>query len=277
MAIVLHTRAMTDRFDEAGAAFAKLCRTMHTLRAPGGCAWDAEQTFTSLKPYLIEEAYETIEAMESGDTAAHCEELGDLLLQVVFQAEIAQETQAFSVAHVVRGIDEKLIRRHPHVFADAKADSAAGALQQWETIKAQERPAKKGRLDGVPRALPGLTRAFRVGEKAAAVGFDWPDISGSIAKINEEWAELEEAMRTPEKPHPIHEEMGDMLFALVNLCRHLKIDPEEALRHTIDKFQRRFKHMETAMANAQKSLEDAPLEELDALWNEAKKLERSAS
>jgi MazG family protein len=281
-AAVLVTVPMSDRFDEAGAAFAQLCRTMHKLRAPGGCAWDAEQTMTSLKPYLVEEAFEVIDAIEDNDTAGHCEELGDLLLQVVFQSEIAQETSLFDVAAVTRGIDAKLIRRHPHVFAGVEANSASGALKQWEAIKAEERAAKggkakkKGRLDGIPRAMPGLLRAWRMGEKAAAVGFDWPDAKGSKAKVDEEWQELEEAMGTPGGEAAVREEMGDLLFALVNLCRHLGLDPEDALRQTIDKFQRRFAHIEQGMEAKGKPMQGAPLEELDALWNEAKKLEKRA-
>ena len=265
---------MDDRFHNAGAAFVALCQVMARLRAPGGCAWDAEQTFTSLKPYLIEEAYETLEAMESGDAAAHCEELGDLLLQVVFQAEIANETQSFDAAQVARGITDKLVRRHPHVFADAEADTAASALKKWEDIKATERPAHKGRLAGVPRALPGLLRAFRTGEKAAAVGFDWPDTTGSRAKVAEEWGELQEAMDAGTSPRAIQEEMGDLLFALVNLCRHLKIDPEESLRLTIEKFHQRFQYVEQKTATVGQGMEGATLDALNALWEEAKSLER---
>lgn len=266
-----------DRFRRAGAAFERLCRTMHTLRAPGGCPWDREQTLASLKPYLIEEAYETLEAMESGDAREHCEELGDLLLQVVFQAEIAQETKLFDTAGVATAINDKLVRRHPHVFAGAKADDAAGALQNWEAIKATERPKTKGRLDGIPRALPGLTRAARTGEKAAAVGFDWADVAGSKAKVDEELRELEEALAAPRdaaNSAAIKEEMGDLLFALVNLCRHLRLDPEEALRGTIEKFQQRFRHLEQSMGARGRSLESASLDELNQLWEEAKSRER---
>ena len=271
------SQATQDRFRRAGAAFEQLCRTLHTLRAPGGCAWDREQTLASLKPYLIEEAYETLEAMESGNAREHCEELGDLLLQVVFQSEIAQETNLFDTAAVATAINDKLIRRHPHVFADAKADDAAGALQNWEAIKATERPKTKGRLDGVPRAMPGLLRAMRTGEKAAAVGFDWPNTAGSKAKVHEELAELEEALAgsgDAANQASIKEEMGDLLFALVNLCRHLKLDPEEALRGTIEKFQQRFRHLELSMGAANRSIEAASLDELNQLWEEAKSRER---
>lgn len=261
---------MTDRFTRAAEAFATLCRTMAKLRAPGGCPWDAEQTFATLTPYLIEEAYETIEAIESGDPKAHCEELGDVLLQVVFQAEIANETQTFDAEAVARAINDKLIRRHPHVFSDAAvADDANQALRNWETIKASERKSDKGTLDGVPRALPGLTRAFRTGEKAAAVGFDWPDIRGSIDKVDEEWQELQHAMKSTDR-HAIESEMGDTLFAMVNLCRHLRLDPEAALRQTIEKFQKRFRYVEQNIQARGKKVHDATLDEMDDLWEEAK-------
>ena len=261
---------MSDRFIEAAEAFATLCRTMAKLRAPGGCPWDAEQSFASLKPYLIEEAYETLEAIESGDPKAHCDELGDLLLQVVFQAEIANETQMFDAAAVARAINAKLIRRHPHVFGDAAvANDAKHALRNWETIKATERKADKGALDGVPRALPGLTRAYRTGEKAAAVGFDWPAIQGSIDKVSEEWQELQHAVETTDR-QAITNEMGDTLFALVNLCRHLKLDPEDALRHTIEKFQKRFRYVEKHIQAQGKKMPDATLNEMNVLWEAAK-------
>ena len=261
---------MTDRFTQAADAFATLCRTMAKLRAPGGCPWDAEQSFATLKPYLIEEAYETLEAIESGDPKAHCEELGDVLLQVVFHSEIANETQMFDAAAVARAINDKLIRRHPHVFADAAvADDANHALRNWETIKASERKADKGALDGVPRALPGLTRAYRTGEKAAAVGFDWPAIQGSIDKVTEEWQELQSAVKSTDR-HAMANEMGDTFFALVNLCRHLKLDPEDALRQTIEKFQKRFRYVEQNIQAHGKKFHDATLDEMNVLWEEAK-------
>lgn len=274
---------MTERFKRAGNAFENLCRIMAHLRAPGGCPWDREQTLDSLKPYLIEEAYETLEAMESGDPKAHREELGDLLLQVVFQAEIAQETAVFDVADVADAIRTKLIRRHPHIFdpesGEATAPGAATvtvteSLHRWETIKATERPAHKGRLAGVPRAMPGLLRAFRTGEKAAAVGFDWPDAHGSRAKVAEEWLELQEAMDEKADPARVQEEMGDVLFALVNLCRHLKLDPEEALRTTIEKFHQRFQHVEKSLAAQGREPQKASLDELNQLWEDAKSIER---
>lgn len=252
-----------------------LCRTMAKLRAPGGCPWDREQTFATLKPYLIEEAYEALEAIESGDTTAHCQELGDVLLQVVFQAEIANETASFDLAAVAQAINDKLVRRHPHVFGDAAvADNAGHALRNWEAIKASERKPEQGTLDGVPRALPGLTRAFRTGEKAAAVGFDWPDIQGSRDKVHEEWDELQRAIDGGDRHH-ITEEMGDTLFALVNLCRHLKLDPEDALRHTIEKFQKRFRYVEQKLGAQGQKIHDATLDVMNALWEEAKSQDKT--
>jgi tetrapyrrole methylase family protein/MazG family protein len=265
---------MTDRHKQAGLAFENLCRILGRLRAPGGCPWDAEQTMDSLKPYLLEEAYETLEAIESGDPAAHREELGDLLLQVVFQAEIAQETATFDAQAVAQAVSDKLVRRHPHVFGTDKEHTAAGALHRWETVKASERPKHKGRLAGVPRALPGLLRAFRTGEKAAAVGFDWPNMSGSRAKVAEEWQELQEALDENAQPAKIKDEMGDVLFALVNLCRHLKLDPEEALRGTIEKFHQRFQHLETTLQAQGRDPREATLDQLNQLWEDAKSLER---
>lgn len=260
---------MMDRFDKAGAAFAELCRVMARLRAPGGCPWDQEQTLESLKPYLLEEAYETLEAIEEGTPEDHCEELGDLLLQVVFQAEITQET-AFDVADVADGIREKLIRRHPHVFKDASVAGSKEVVANWEAIKAQERPDSKGLLDGLPKALPALTRAYRTGEKVAGVGFDWPDSNGPRAKVLEEWNEIEEAISQEQGASVVQSEIGDMLFALVNYSRHLGIDPESALRGTIERFHQRFRYIEAAMKRGGTSIREASLDSLNDLWEEAK-------
>jgi len=248
---------------------------MGRLRAPGGCPWDREQTLESLKPYLIEEAYETLEAIEDRDLAEHCEELGDLLLQIVFQAELRAEAQEFDAADVANGISDKLVRRHPHVFGDVKADSAAGALRSWEGVKATERKGKTGRLDGVPKTMPALLRAFRMSEKAAAIGFDWPDIASVAKKVEEEWQELHEAQAndTSERTRLIEEELGDLLFALTSYARHLKVDPESALRGAADKFARRFKHVEEDLKAMGKQGQKLPIEELERLWQEAKNTE----
>lgn len=260
-----------DRFERAGTALARLCRLMADLRAPGGCPWDAEQTLDSLKPYLIEEAYEVIEALEQGCPDKHCEELGDLLLQVVFQAEVVQETGGFDMEAVSKAIVDKLVRRHPHVFGDSDAADAAGALRNWESIKAKERTSKQSALDGIPGTLPALLRAMRTGEKAAAIGFDWPSIDGVEAKVREEWQEVHDALT--QGPARISEEMGDLLFALVNWSRHLGVDPEAALRDATNKFQRRFRHVERRVLEKGSTPADESLDALERLWQEAKSLE----
>jgi tetrapyrrole methylase family protein/MazG family protein len=262
-----------DRFEKAGEAFAQLCRIMARLRAPGGCPWDREQTPQTLKPYLIEEAYETIDAIDAGDPGALREELGDLLLQVVFHAELGQETGVFDIAGVAAAISEKLVRRHPHVFGDENADGAGGALRNWEAVKAKERPAGKGSLASIPRGLPALLRAMRSGEKAGAVGFDWSKPEDVAAKVDEEWGELRHAMEH-EPPEAVSEELGDLLFAIVNLSRRLSVDAESALQFATDKFQRRFAFMERALAAEGRGLADATMDELDRLWEQAKAEER---
>ena len=250
---------------------------MGRLRAPGGCPWDSEQTLESLKPYLIEEAYETLEALEAGDPAKHCEELGDLLLQIVFQAEICAQAKTFDAADVANGISQKLIRRHPHVFGEFHAKDAAGALKSWEAVKAKERQGKVGRLDGVPKSMPALLRAFRTSEKAAAIGFDWPDLASVAQKVEEEWKELGEAqtVATDERAARVQEEFGDLLFALTSYARHLGVDPEGALRAATDKFSRRFKHVEADLQALGKSDQKLPIEELERLWRAAKDTEDS--
>jgi len=267
---------MTTRFADAGQAFAELCEIMATLRAPGGCPWDREQTLAKLKPYLIEETYEVIDALDKNDGRAHCEELGDLLLQVVFQAEITNEQGAFDVAQVVRGIAEKLIRRHPHVFGDKKAEDAASALSNWEAIKAQERPKHSSCLDGVPRAMPALLKALRTGEKAAAVGFDWPDIKGAMDKMSEEWNEMHHELLHQSSTERITEELGDVLFSIVNVARHVKIDPEAALEQAIEKFRKRFTFIEKQLSKQNRRVNEAELDELEKLWEEAKRIRPSA-
>jgi tetrapyrrole methylase family protein / MazG family protein len=263
-----------DRFERAGRAFAQLCRVMATLRAPGGCAWDREQTLQSLMPYLVEETYETVDAVESGDAAAHREELGDLLLQIVFQAEIAEEQRRFTMAEVADGIHDKLVRRHPHVFAGGKAEDAASALKSWEAMKAKERKADAGILSSIPKNMPALLRATRMGEKAAAVGFDWYEVAQVRAKVDEELRELAEAMKDGDRA-AIQEELGDLLYAIVNLSRRLQTDAEAALRAAADKFQRRFRFIEEQLIAQNRGPRDATLDELNTLWEEAKRRERT--
>jgi MazG family protein len=246
---------------------------MATLRAPGGCAWDRKQTLSSLRASLLEEAYEVLEAMESGEPQQHQEELGDLLLQVVMQAEICREAGGFDVGEVVAGLDAKLKRRHPHVFADAEAVDAAAAGQQWEAMKVQERrtsAAAGGRLSGVPRALPGLLRAYRVGEKAAAAGFDWQEVAACEAKFHEEWAEFT-AARQQGQVAEMADEMGDVLMSLVSLCRHLNLEPEACIGQSVNKFMSRFAHMEQATGSDRlTALTPAAWE---SLWQAAKAAE----
>jgi MazG family protein len=250
---------------------------MRRLLGPGGCPWDREQTFESLRKYVLEEACEVIDAIDSGQRDLLKEELGDLLLQVVFQSELARTQAGFSIDDVVAGIVDKLVRRHPHVFGDLDAKDADAVLANWERIKAQEK-ASRGILGGVPRSLPALTRAQRVGEKVERVGFDWPSAEGSRAKVTEEVAELDEAVASGDKDR-IEGEMGDVLFALVNLSRHLGVDAEGALRRTIDKFTKRFSHVEARVREAHGGWGAAgegaalPLETLDGYWQEAKETE----
>jgi MazG family protein len=259
---------------QRGETFVRLVELMGRLLDPDGCPWDREQTPETLKRYVLEEACEVIDAIDSGDRSTLCEELGDLLLQVVFQAEIMRRQGLFGHDDVVRGIVEKLVRRHPHVFGEVEVSGSGEVLQNWERIKAGEKK-DRGLLDGVPRSLPGLARAQQIGEKVERVGFDWPDAAGSRAKVTEEIAELDHAMREANQ-HRVEEEMGDVLFALVNLARHVGVDAEAALKRTTDKFEKRFAHVETRVKERHGGwpASGAPklaLEELDAYWEEAKK------
>lgn len=254
--------------NKIGKKFESLVEIMAKLRSPGGCPWDREQTHTSLRQYLLEEAYEVIEALDTSDPAALKEELGDLLLQIVFHAQISSEDNHFDVAEVIDAISEKLIRRHPNVFGDVEIASAAEQSVNWEKIKKSE--GKESVLDGVPVALSALLRAYRLQQKASAVGFDWPEQTPVWDKIEEELAELKQACQQQERDR-IEEEMGDLLFSLVNLTRFLQVNPEDALRSTIAKFDTRFRKVEREFANRQQSMADATLEELDAVWEQVKR------
>ena len=241
---------------------------MAALRAPDtGCPWDLQQSFATIAPYTIEEAYEVADAVEAGDMVALKDELGDLLFQPIYHAQMAAEAGAFTFDDVIEAVVTKMIRRHPHVFGDAAARQAGASKGFWEANKAKERvgQAKQGLLDSVPRALPGLTRANKLTAKAAKVGFDWPHIDFVYDKLGEEIAELKSA-----PPEHQAEELGDVLFVLANLARHLGIDPEAALRSTNAKFERRFGYIETALATKGREPKDSNLEEMDALWDEAK-------
>jgi len=259
-----------------GATLTRLVGVMRRLLAPDGCPWDREQSFETLRKYVLEEACEVIDAIDSGDRKAVREELGDLLLQVVFQAELARREGSFAIDDVVAGIVDKLVHRHPHVFGNLSAKDADEVLRNWEKLKAKEK-GERGILAGVPRSMPALTRAQRIGEKVARVGFDWEDAKGSRAKVEEEVRELDHAIERGD-PDAVEEEMGDVLFALVNLSRHLRVDAEGALRRTIDKFTARFAHVEKRVREEHGGWGEAgggekhlPLEGLDRYWEEAKR------
>lgn len=246
-----------------------LVDVMATLRGPDGCPWDREQTHRTLGRYMLEEAYEAVEAIGEDDPQRLCEELGDVLLQVVFHAQMAREAGTFDFHDVVQGITEKLIRRHPHIFGEVKAETPEEVTRNWDAIKQQEkgetaRPAST--LEGVSTALPALTRAFAIQRKAAKAGFDWETADGPAAKVKEELDEVLEA-----SPDTQAEEIGDLLFAAVNLARMLKVDPETALTHTTAKFARRFRHIETRAAETGRNLAEMTLDEMDQLWDEAKR------
>ncbi len=247
---------------------------MARLRGPDGCPWDREQTMRTLRPYLLEETYEVLEAMESGDAREHCEELGDLLLQIVFQAQLAGEAGQFEFADVADAITRKLVRRHPHVFGTAQVRDAEAVMKQWVALKREEKAERGGGqsvLEGVPRELPALARAERLTEKASRIGFDWPDAAGARAKVDEELAELDEAIRGGDTRR-VEEELGDVLFALANVARKLSLPPEEALRNAVGRFVARFEHVERELARQGVPHGRATLEEMDRLWEEAKRI-----
>lgn len=281
--------------EPSGDRFEALVQIMERLRADGGCPWDREQTRESLKPFLIEEAYEVVEAIEEEDPKKLMEELGDLLFQVVFHAQVAAERGEFTIGQVLEATADKMVRRHPHVFADATASTAREVLEQWEELKREERDAAAAApasaLDGVPKELPGLIRAQRLQDKASRAGFDWPEISGVIAKVEEEVDELKAAIQGPAPEEPatstgsvrglsevegVELELGDLLFSLVNLARFLNLSAEEALRKSIARFATRFRHIEQAVQRGGRRLREVSLEEMERLWEEAKSSGRSS-
>ena len=264
------TDAQMIESSEAGQQLARLRAIMHRLRAPGGCPWDAEQTHESIIPNLIEEAYETVDTIQRGDHEHLKEELGDLLLQVVFHSEIAEGAGRFTLDDVARGISDKLVRRHPHVFAESTVTTTEGVLQQWDEIKRTEKgDEEKPYLHGVGRGLPGLIRAAKLQKKAAKVGFDWPEESGVLAKIREELDELQTSM-DEQHPAAIAEEMGDLLFSVVNLARFRKIDPEILMTSANTKFETRFGEMERVLKSAGLTLDAATTTQMEAAWETAK-------
>ena len=259
---------------QTGAAVQKLVGLMQRLLGPGGCPWDREQTLETLVPYLVEETYEVVDALADGDVADHREELGDLLLQIVFQSELRFAAGEFGIDDVARGIVEKLVRRHPHVFGDVQVSGSGEVLANWAKVKAAEKAekGKHGALHGIPRSAPALLRATRTGEKAGAVGFDFQDPMGPRTKVDEELREFDEARAGGDRDE-MQRELGDVLFAVVNLGRKLNLDPESALRGATDRFASRFRHVETTLAAEGRAVADGSLEELDRLWEAAKALE----
>ena len=269
---------MTDFRDLGETPYARIRKLMERLRTPGtGCPWDVEQTFETIAPYTIEEAYEVKEAINQNNLPALKEELGDLIFQVVFHARMAEEQGAFDLDDVCDGLTEKMVRRHPHVFgAEAQRDSAKAQLKAWEDVKAQERAGRTNWgpvsvLDDVALALPALTRAEKLQKRAARVGFDWPSLKGVTDKISEEAQELAEASETMDDA-AIMDEMGDLLFAVTNLARKLGVDPEEALRQTNQKFTRRFQHIEEGAREENRAMTDMSLDEMEVYWQRAKSL-----
>ena len=303
------SRSKGKSSSKIGRDFEKLVAVMARLRAPGGCPWDREQTHATLRTYLIEEAYEVLDALDSTDDAKFAEELGDLLLQVLFHAQIAHEEKRFSISDVIREIHDKMVRRHPHVFGTTTAKTAADVLRNWEIIKKEERASKQSSLsnksrhsergqesllgapgaasapgdsaeapvsvlDGVPRTLPALLEALQLTRKAARIGFDWPNIDGIFAKLTEETEELQTALVHSENdPARIEGELGDILFVAVNLARFLHVDPELALRKTSAKFTRRFHRMEQFAREKGTTLAQIPREQLESYWDRAKLLD----
>ncbi len=267
---------ISNRNEDPGRGFTELVQLMAKLRAPEGCPWDRKQTFDTLKSYLLEETYEVLDAIEKRDWNNLKEELGDLLLQPVFLAEMAAEHGHFTINDSLQAINQKLIRRHPHIFGDAKAETADEVKQRWDDIKRQERTEKATEtaalLDEVPRNLPALVEAEKISKKAAAVGFEWPDVAGVIDKVVEEARELVSA-REGAKPSEIQHELGDLLFTVVNLSRFLAVDPEQALREANARFRHRFGYVERSLQASGTQWNMARLEQMEDLWQEAKRNE----
>lgn len=250
--------------------FQKLLDIMERLRAEDGCPWDREQTKETLTPYLLEETYEVIEAIGENSPQKIKEELGDLLFQIVFHCQLAKESGEFSIEDVIDGISEKLTRRHPHVFGGARFETSEQVLKQWEDRKKEEGKNRESVLEGVPKELPSLLRAHRIQSRAARVGFDWSDVGGVMEKLDEELSEFRNALEQKDRG-AIEDELGDVFFSLVNISRFVGVNPEDALRKTILKFMSRFRFMEVKAAGAGRQLSNMTPEELDALWEEAKK------
>jgi MazG family protein len=271
-----------------GEKFERLVEIMATLRGPNGCPWDKQQDFNSLKPMMVEEVYEVLEAIETGDFDGLSEELGDVLLHVVFHSQLGKESGQFDINTVIQKVSDKLVRRHPHVFAAAAAATPAEVIQHWEAIKAQEKadklksrtPQQRSLLEGIPSKLPAFHEAHQISSRAARVGFDWPDIDGIFDKLQEEVLELKEVIAAggdEGQRERLEDEIGDVLFVIVNIARYLKIDSESALKRANRKFKTRFQHMESELSKLGQTVEQTPLEELEALWQKAKSAEFPSS
>jgi nucleoside triphosphate diphosphatase len=288
-----------------GERFERAVDIMKRLRAPGGCPWDREQTFDSIKPYTLEETYEVLEAIDNRDWPELAGELGDLLLQVLFYAEMAEEQGTFSIEDVLERLSNKLVDRHPHVFGEVKAETSADVKRNWEALKAEERKKRDGKegekkslLAGISSAMPSMLEAQKLSSRAAQAGFDWPDVEGLFDKLREETVELREQLKKFPVPGPrpqgrgvagsgrtvisgelqakLEEEVGDLFFVLVNVARYLSVDPESALRNTNRKFKRRFQWMEEQLNGSGRSAEQASMDELESLWQKAKQAENSS-
>src|ERR1051326_6774127 len=264
-----------------GEKFERLVQIMATLRGPSGCPWDKEQDFNSLKPMLVEEVYEVLEAVENNDFDGIAEELGDLLLHIVFHAYLGQEAGHFDINTVIDTISAKLIRRHPHVFGNATAGTADEVIKNWEATKAKEKeqrvasrtPEQRSILEGIPSKLPAIHEAHQISSRAARVGFDWPDIDGIFDKLQEEVRELKDVISGPaddKRRERLEDEIGDILFVVVNISRYLEVDSESALKRANRKFKSRFQYMEGELTRQGKALDQVPLEEMEALWQKAK-------
>ncbi len=253
---------------KTGETFEKLVGILERLRAPDGCPWDREQTYKDIAPHTLEEVHEVLDAIDRNDLDGLREELGDLLLQIIFYAQIAKEEKKFTIDDVVESINKKLIHRHPHVFGEAKVKDSGEVLERWEQLKFQE--GKKSVVGGVPKALPALLKAYRLGEKTARVGFDWEDAEGILAKLEEETRELHEARKTKDESQVEHE-YGDLLFTMANIGRFLGVDPEGALRKATERFIKRFKSMEDEITKEKKDMQKLSAKEWDTLWEKAKK------
>ncbi len=278
---VQRTKASVERAAvkaPVGEAFVGLVEVMRRLRAPGGCPWDREQNHQTLRTYLIEEAYEVLEALDEKDDKKFAEEMGDLLLQIVFHSQIAAEEKRFTIEDVIGEIHGKMIRRHPHVFGTKTAKDADEVLRNWEIIKKKEKEAAgkaekvESVLDGVPKSLPALLEGYQLTRKAARIGFDWESVDGIFAKVEEEIGELRQAVQSGRSEH-VEDELGDLLFAVVNLARFLKVDPEIAAKKASAKFARRFRQMERVARQKGTTLAEVPRGEMESLWDEAKAAE----